>query len=236
VIRRRLGLLFAAFVTPSLGILVILFAVGRVMIRYILEAGPNGATVDPVALYHSMGVAAKVGVFASFLFCAGAVQGVAASGMALITWEDCEGRPVTAAELGAATGRRLLTLLVLGFIIVAGTFIGTTFFILPGLIIAALTSFAIPAATVENLGPLAALKRGYHLRRGRTLQLIGILAIAMFALLFCQILLGLSFTLVPTSLWYVGLIAFFAAAATVAVFLFVTLTLLYRKARLERIG
>jgi hypothetical protein len=234
VFRRRPALLFAAAVTPLLRMLLILFLVGQV-IRLILEpaAGAQTGPFDPIETWRSMGWTAKSGVILAFVFSASAPQAVAASGIALLTWEDCEGRALTARGMATAACRRLLPLILLGFIVGVGDLVGTLLLIFPGLIFLALAGFAIPAAAVESLGPLAALKRSFHLARGRVIKLVGVYLLATLVVGSARILLGL---LLPTSLWLLMLALFFLTALTVGVFVAIALTLLYREARIEREG
>jgi hypothetical protein len=231
---RRPALLFAAAVTPYLGMLLVLFLVGRA-IRLILQPAAAAQTgpFDPIETWRSMGWAAKSGVILAFVFSASAPQAVAASGVALLTWEDCEGRALTARGMATAMCRRLLPLIVLGFIVGVGDLAGTLLLIFPGLIFLALAGFAVPSATVESLGPLGALKRSFHLTRGRVIKLIGVFLLAALVLGSAQILLDL---LVPPSLWLLWLALFFLMALTVGVFVAIALTLLYREARIEREG
>ena len=118
---RRPALLVAAAVTPFLGMLLVLFLVGQV-IRLILQPAAAAQTgpFDPIETWRSMGWAAKSGVILAFVFSASAPHAIATSGIALVTWEDCEGRALTARAMATATCRRLLPLIVLGFIVGVG--------------------------------------------------------------------------------------------------------------------
>jgi hypothetical protein len=228
---RRPVLYVAATVLPGLSIPIIPLLVGRA-IRPLLMVSGNAAPPNPIVMYQSMDWTARIGVILAFFLMASLAHAAIVSGISLLSWEECEGRALVALDLAAATFRRLLSLTVLAFIIVTGTFVGSLFLFIPGLWLASVTGFAIPAAAIEKLGPLRALKRGFRLTRGRRIELFAIYSltfVVFFALRTVQDLIPLTsvFSLV------IRLLVVVAIALTLGLFLSILLTLLYRQARTE---
>lgn len=230
--RRRPVLYYAIAATPFLVMVLILFLAGHA-IRPALATPGHTSSSNLFEMLGSMGWATRVGVILLFLSSVSAEHAIGASGIALLTWEDCEGRELTTLDMAATTCRRLLPLMVLGFIVGVGALAGSFLFVLPGLAFLALAGFAIPAATVENLGPLRALKRSFRLTRGRIIELTLIYLLAALVFAGLRILLNL---LPPTLLWSLTLhlLLIFLLMFTLDVFLCILLTLLYRQARIER--
>jgi hypothetical protein len=229
--RRRPGLYYAATVVPGLAIPLIPLLVGRA-IRPLLMPPGDAAPPNPIAMYQSMDWTARIGVILAFFLMASLMHAAIVSGVTLLTWEECEGRALATLDLAAATCRRLLPLTALAFIIETGTFIGSLFLFIPGLWFASVTGFAIPAAAIEKLRPLRALKRGFRLTRGRRIELFAIYSLTFvlfFALQTVQDLMPLT----SLSSLVVRLLVVFAIGLTLGLFLSILLTLLYRQARID---
>jgi hypothetical protein len=230
--RRRPVLYYAATVVPGLAIPIIPLLVGRAIRPLLMALGHTGS-VNPVEMWRSLGWTAKSGVILAFFFMASLTHAAIVSGITLLTWEECEGRALAALDLVAATCRRLLPLTALAFIIDTGVFIESFPLIIPGLWIAPVTGFAIPAATVEKLGPLRALKRGFRLTRGRRVELFVIYSLT-FVLFFALRTVPDMMPVTSVSSLVINLLVVFVIMLTLGLFLSILLTLLYRQARTER--
>ena len=217
---------------PFLAVPLMLVLLGHA-IRPLLTAGGHTGPVNPVEMWRSLGWTARLSVILTFFLMASLAHAAIASGIALLTWEECEGRAPAALGLAAATCRRLLPLAALAFIIDTGAFLGSLFLFVPGLWFASVTGFAIPAATVEKLGPLRALKRGFQLTRGRRIELFAIYSLTFVLFFALQTVQGIMPLTSVTSL-VIRLLVLFVIILTLGLFLSILLTLLYRQARTEQ--
>jgi hypothetical protein len=232
--RHRPVLYYASTVVPYLAPWLILFLVGHAIRPFLMPPGASGPP-NPIEMYQSFDWTTRLGVILAFLFMASLAHAASASGIARLTWEECEGRALTALDLATATCRLLLPLTALAFTIVTGTFVGDLLLLVPGLWFSAVAGFAIPAATVEKPGPLRALQRSFRLTRGHHIELMVIFFLAMLVVEGLQILIKL----IPDEImskvpFYLSFSLFFAVVLLLPMFLGILLTLLYRHARIER--
>jgi hypothetical protein len=79
--------------------------------------------------------------------------------------------------------------LLLSFTVGCASFIGACFFLIPGIFVATSFALVVPVATVEHLGPFAAIRRGLLLMTrsfGRLLLLFFCFSAMVFAALLIQ--------------------------------------------------
>ena len=86
--------------------------------------------------------------------------------------------PQLAESLGYSL-KILPVLIPLTFVLMLAVYVGLMFFIVPGLLLAALCWVAVPALVVEECGPLTALRRSRHLTSGNRLRICGLCALTL---------------------------------------------------------
>lgn len=228
IFRQRPVLYFFTALTPTVVMVFILFF-AAMAIQLV-----TGAPPPPLDIWRSMGWAPRTGIILVYLFLFLVPPAIATSAVALLTREDSEGREPSADYVAAATFRRLLPLVVLGFVVYVGAFVGFGLLILPGLFFAAFAAFAIPAATLENLGPIQALKRSFRLTRGRIIKIMLIFLAAGISFFVVRVLLSLLLWLVSPGLEALYYLLFGLFAYFLVMLLSILLTILYLKARAEQ--
>ncbi len=86
---------------------------------------------------------------------------------------EIAGNPISAGEAARFAFTRLAPLLVAGLIGAIGIFFGLLLLIVPGVWLAGSLAMTAPAMAIEGLGPTDALRRSYHLVRGRWFPTVG---------------------------------------------------------------
>lgn len=74
--------------------------------------------------------------------------------------------------------RRWFTVAVIAFLVWFGIVFGLLFFVFPGLLLMSMWFGAVPAAVVENRGPIDSLGRSRRLSRGARMQILGVTLVA----------------------------------------------------------
>lgn len=97
-------------------------------------------------------------------------------GLTLGAVQHLTGHPVRFGAMVATTLRRAPAVLGAAFLTYAMVLLGTALLVVPGAIVACALSVSLPAAVMERVGPLRALKRSWELTRGSrdTLFLAGL--------------------------------------------------------------
>ena len=108
-------------------------------------------------------VAAIVGVILLFV------------GQAVILYgafQAMRGRPVVIGDAIRRSFARFWPIVGVSILVSLGIFVGLILFIIPGIILAARWAVALPACVVENIGPLAAMRRSAELTRGHRWKIV----------------------------------------------------------------
>lgn len=189
-LRRRLPALFAAAVWPYL-LLVSVLIIINIVVRHM---HPVGAPIDPTAMWRGMSFLRKLGVIILFVASASVPYGLAMGGTSLLAYEDYRGGGDSLGGVLKRVMRRTPSLVVLSFLVGCGTFLGSLFFVLPGMLVPMFTAFAIPVILLEDAGVETALRRSMRLawsRIGTVLVLQLILGMAgMVVSFFFSLLIG----------------------------------------------
>lgn len=140
-------------------------------------------------------VAAIVGVILEFV------------GQAVILYgafQAMRGRPVIIGDAVRRGFARFWSIVGVSILVSLGIFVGLILFIIPGIILALRWGVALPACVVENLGPLAAMRRSAALTKGHRWQIFGmfalIIVVALVALIVIGALVGMGLVAAPESL------------------------------------
>jgi len=90
-------------------------------------------------------------------------------------FQDMRRRPVSLAESLKVGLRRVMPVVAIGIIVVVLVSFGIILFVVPGLILFAKWSVAIPVCVVERLGPSASLARSSELTKGHRWKIFGLM-------------------------------------------------------------
>jgi uncharacterized membrane protein len=233
VLRRRFPALFGAAVWPYL-LLVSILVVINIVVRH---AHPAGEPFDPAAMWRGMSFLRKLGVMLSFVAGAAVPYGLAMAGTSIVAYEDYRGGEDS---LGSALKRvvgRVLSLVVLSFLVGCGTLLGSFLFVLPGMLVPMFTVFAIPVMLVEDAGVGTALRRSLRLAWDRigtilVFQLILGMVWMVVSIIFASLLgaLGLEGMAAAVTMW-----AFLGLSMAVVVCVYGTVVaILYHDIRVSR--
>jgi hypothetical protein len=100
------------------------------------------------------------------------------------------GHPIGPADALKATLKRLPALLAVSFLVFVVQAIGFVLCILPGIAVTVLYSAVTPALMIEEIGPIAAMRRSWRLLKPRFWPVLGIVALAWLIASFIGNLLG----------------------------------------------
>lgn len=103
------------------------------------------------------------------------VTAIAGVAVARVVHGWFEGRDTTVAEALIFTGRRMGAILVSFAVIHVLEGVGFVLLIVPGMAVLVLSSLTSPVLAVENLGPVASMRRSWELVRRRTGTTIGLI-------------------------------------------------------------
>jgi hypothetical protein len=100
-----------------------------------------------------------------------------------------DGERGVGAALQAALGRLLplVGMVLLQFIAIV---LGVILFIVPGMIVAIMLFVALPACVLEELGPVASLKRSAQLTKGNRLRLFGLALLVLLSLMVASLVMA----------------------------------------------
>ena len=183
IFRRSPALFVAIAVLPYATLHVALLLLTWVFVRRI-----GGEGVDLRTQWLAMTMPNRLAFLALFLLWVTLPYAVAGRGICHIAFDHMTG--------GETTFRRRVydmlgfmpSAVVLGAIASIAAFLGVAIFLIPGFIVGALFSLAIPAGVVEQAGPFAALRRGVS-RATRVFGLVFILFFAYSAIVFAALIL-----------------------------------------------
>lgn len=126
--------------------------------------GRPDAVPDPSVFFRVFGLIFVVALPLGLLILGGVNYGV-------IQW--LAGRPAGVGDMIKQGARRMVGLLLTGLLVGLAILGGYVLLIVPGIMIAVATSLAIPAATVEGGGAVAAFQRSLELTRGYRWSIFG---------------------------------------------------------------
>jgi hypothetical protein len=138
---------------------------------------------DPVTLWQSMGVPAKLGVILAYLACISFPNGFATAGATVVIWADLQWEEVDFRSVVSRIGQVFLRLTGLSLCIGIMCSIGGAFLYLPGVLVFAFLSFAIPVLVIEDTRVLTALRRGIDLASMRVGTLLGLYAVVLLVVI-----------------------------------------------------
>jgi uncharacterized membrane protein len=123
-------------------------------------------------------------------------------------FQEMRGRMFDIAEAVRRGLTRFWPIIGLAILVALGVGIGFILLIVPGVILAIRWSVALPACVVENLGPLASMKRSAELTKGNRWKLFGVFLLVLVIIILASIVVGL----------FVGLIVGASALAAGEIF------------------
>ncbi|MEY2570668.1 MAG: hypothetical protein QOE63_1018 [Acidimicrobiaceae bacterium] len=147
-------------------------------------------------------------------------------------------RPTTAGAAIAATLRRTPALLALWAMVHVFEAVATLALVVPGVLVAALCSVAVPVLVVEHVGPFAAVDRSWRLTRTRFGSVLWVvILIAVVDLVLATALGGVGFLVTPFDFApAVSGVVVSAASVVTAPFVAAATTLLYLDLRVRAEG
>ncbi len=147
-----------------------------------------------IALPHQLGGDAQtvVGALRSFV---AAIVGVILEfvGQAVILYgafQAMRGRSVIIGDAIRRGFARFWSIVGVSILVSLGIFVGLILFIVPGIILALRWAVALPACVVENLGPLAAMRRSAELTKGHRWQIFGMFVLIMLVFFVAFAIIG----------------------------------------------
>ncbi|MFA9400035.1 MAG: YciC family protein [Acidobacteriota bacterium] len=155
-----------------------------------------------------------------------ALAGVWLAGTIVRIVQDVEGDGRVDASVGELFGSvwpRLISLLVMGFIISVCVAVGLVFFIVPGVIIALMWIVAVPSMIVEDKGIFDSLGRSLELTKGNWMRILGIGALVFVAYLVVVAVAALLAAITP----FLAIVGLLVLAILVYPYLAIITTVLY---------
>ena len=233
VMRRHFATLWSATAWPYM-VMIICFLIARFVVN--ADHDPSKQW-DPVTLWHSMGVPAKLGLLLAYLACISFPNGFATAGATVVIWADLQGEEVDLQSVFLRIGQVFLRLTGLSLCIGIMCSIGGAFLYLPGVLVFAFMSFTIPVLVIEDAKVLTALRRGINLASMRFGTLLGLYAVVLLVLVATAI--GVVFVAPIADLkGWTGIIAFWALIVAILPILMMVTTAvvvhLYRDLREQR--
>ena len=165
-------------------------------------------------------------------------------GQAVILYGAFQAMRGRAVHLGDAIQRglsRFWSILGLSILVALGIGIGFLLFIIPGVMLAVRWSVALPACVVENLGPLASMRRSAELTRGHRWKIFGLFVLFLVGVIVAALIVGAIVGLVLAisdnmfGIVLAGLIGFVAMAIYTA-YLNTALVMIYHDLRVAKEG
>ncbi len=233
VVSRRFPSLFGAAVWPYV-VMASTFIIINIVFR---QNHPASERFDPIEVWRGMSIAAKLGVVVSFVACASIPHALALGGVTLLAYADYRGEE---SSLGSALQRvigRLLSIVIMSFLIGVGAVFGSFLFVLPGLMFTVFTLFAVPVMMVEGAGVATALRRSIRLTADRIGTILLLLVTLFIAVIVVEVIFGLLISMLnldglPAVLTFWGL--FLLVAPTLVCIYGTVVTLLYHDIRVSR--
>jgi uncharacterized membrane protein len=199
-----------------------------------------------IALPHQLGGDAETvgGAVRSFV---AAIVGVILEfvGQAVILYgafQAMRGRPVIIGDAVRRGFSRFLSIVGVSILVSLGVFVGLILFIIPGIILALRWSVALPACVVENLGPIAAMRRSADLTKGHRWQIFGlfvlIIVVAVIAFAVIGALVGMGLLAAPETLGRLVLLGIVTVIITaiVTAYFNVVAAMIYHDLRVAKEG
>jgi uncharacterized membrane protein len=169
-------------------------------------------------------------------------------GLAVILYgafQVMRGRALIVGEAVRRGLARFWPILGLSILVTLGLVVGFILLIVPCFILAVRWSVALPACVVENLGPLAAMRRSAELTRGHRWKIFGVFILIVVIVLIAAIIIGLLVAAVvgATAFATGGIVALVLAgllgllgAAIYTAYLNIVLVMLYHDLRVAKEG
>jgi len=145
--------------------------------------------ISPLDLWQALGPLDKFGIDAAFLISVVVPRDLATAGVAMKVWAKLHGEPMDWPLFLSRFGRVLPRLLVLSLALGLVCSLAGFLFILPGIVLAVFTSFAIPVLVIQDTTISSALRTGFTLAKTQFGRLLLLWVITV--LLGCAGLLGM---------------------------------------------
>jgi hypothetical protein len=173
VLRRHMILLLGAMAVPYFCTFAVLAGIG-VAVRTVMHWFGPPQPIDPRELWNSFGLLPKLGVILVFCLSALSPYAVGMAGVTLITWEDRLAKTPTAGQVAVGIWPLVPRLLVLGSLTGLGTLFGSFLLVIPGILFAAFTAFAVPSLVIDKMNVPKALSRSIKLTKPEIATLGGL--------------------------------------------------------------
>lgn len=140
---------------------------------------------------------------------------------------------------------RFWSIIGLAILATLGIIVGIILLIVPGIMLAIRWSVALPACVVENLGPLAAMRRSAELTKGHRWKIFGVFILILVIVLIAAMIIGLIVAAVVGAIAFAteGIVALVLAgllgligAAVYTAYLNIVLVMLYHDLRVAKEG
>lgn len=226
VLRRRMVLLLGAMAVPYLCTFAVLAGVG-LAVRVVMYASASPQPIAVREMWNSFGLMPKLGVILAFCLSAGSPYAVGTAGVALITWEDCQAKTPTPGQIAAGVWPLVPQLIVLGFLTGVGVLFGSLALLIPGILFAVFTAFAVPSLVIEKLSVPKALRRSIMLTKSEIFTIGGLYLLALLLTLPMRVFASLA----SAQSLVLALSMVLLGTLVIHVCLGVAITLLYCKGR-----
>ncbi|HSS97049.1 MAG TPA: hypothetical protein VLK33_08465 [Terriglobales bacterium] len=157
----------------------------------------NAEPVDPVTLWQHLAWSSKLAVIIAYLASGAIPPTFSLAGVTIIVWAHLENGKATVADVFRGIGKIFFRLLLLGLCIYVPVQMAGAFFIVPGIILALLFSFAVPELVVQRAKVSAALGQSTSLayKKFGTLALIylAFVAVAFFLIMIMMVVFAALF-------------------------------------------
>jgi hypothetical protein len=200
---------------------------------WFLIARPAGPVPDLRAIFDAMTFSDKLGFVAFFILWITVPFAVAGRGLCRVASEEIAGHAISFRNAVKEMAAFVPSAFLLGALAGTAAFIGACFLIVPGFVAAAAFSLVVPAAAIERIGPIAALRRGLSLV-GRVFGRLLLLFLGYGFLIFAtSILQGILLAAAPhVAIVRAGIMVLCTALPLIPLaFLNIALTLLFLEAR-----
>jgi hypothetical protein len=157
------GAYFLVAILPHVAAIGLPILVGRLVVRVVHTHPPAAASWDPLTLWTSMGWGMRLLIILAMVAMATVPMYVVARGVCRLSLEQQRNVDI---PLGAVLVDMLRFVPTAVFYFLAlgiATFLGYSFLVVPGLLIASACALIIPAGIDGRLGPFAAIRRGISL-------------------------------------------------------------------------
>ena len=157
------GAYFLVAILPHVAAIGLPILVGRLVVRLVHTHPPAGASWDPLTLWTSMGWGMRLLIILAIVAMATVPIYVVARGVCRLSLEQQRNVDISLGAVLVDMLRFVPTAVFYFLTLGIATFLGYSFLVVPGLLIASACALIIPAGIDGQLGPFAAIRRGISL-------------------------------------------------------------------------